>query len=170
MIELSITNTNAVTMSFNFKNHYTLNKAYFLECYDQTINLEQGLVAYKKAFILFAIGCFIAFISDEYQVVSLFIMALSAIEALSVRFHRTWWLWRQLLSKAANSRIEFTINDNNITIQSIHQTLIIPWQEVSRITKTDKGVVIQLSNNRYYLSRQYLSVEADEFITTLISD
>lgn len=149
-------------MSFSYAGHYVLNKDYFLECYDQTAQLKKGKEAYSKALILFLIGCFIAFISDEYQVVALFMMALSAIEGLSVYFHRTWWLWRQLLSKASGSRIDFTIDEHKINITSRFNVLDIPWNDVIKLVSTSKGYIVEHSSGRYYLSASYLSDDVIE--------
>lgn len=149
-------------MSFSFQGHYILDKNYYLECYDQTAQLKQGKKAYSKALILFLIGCFITFISDEYQVIALFMMALSAIEAFGVLFHRTWWLWRQLLSKASGTRIDFTIDEQKINITSRFNILDIPWEDVVQLVKTSKGFIIERSSDRYYLSASYLSEEVIE--------
>lgn len=152
-------------MSFTYHGHYILDKNYYLECYDQTVQLKQGKKVYAKTVILFFIGCLIAFFSDEYQVVALFMMALAAIELLGVFFHRTWWLWRQLLSKASGTRIDFIIDKQKINITSRFNVLDIPWEDVVQLVRTSKGFIIQRSSDRYYLSASYLS---DEVIDKLL--
>lgn len=152
-------------MSFTYHGHYILDKNYYLECYDQTVQLKQGKKVYAKTVILFFIGCLIAFFSDEYQVVALFMMALAAIELLGVFFHRTWWLWRQLLSKASGTRIDFIIDEQKINITSRFNVLDIPWEDVVQLVRTSKGFIIQRSSDRYYLSASYLS---DEVIDKLL--
>ena len=141
-----------------------LNKAHFIECYEQTANVEKGLVAYKKAIVLILLSIVAAYLAEQYPTVSLFIFGLGVVEALSVYFAKTWWVWRQLLSKAANNKVDITIDEKGIATQSIHHKLELSWAEITDIIETSCGIILQHSKGRNYLSFTCISPQAHQFI------
>jgi glucan phosphoethanolaminetransferase (alkaline phosphatase superfamily) len=79
-----------------FTAEYTLNKAFFAECYDQTSTPTEFPKSYYKAalFLLFG-SVLVKFELLPNGYLGWFFIVLSFIEALSVYFKRGWWVWRQ---------------------------------------------------------------------------
>ena len=86
------------------------------------------------------------------------------VEFLSIRFNKTWWLWRQMMSKAAGESVKLTIDDKGINSQSLHVNQHILWNDVYNITETDCGFLLQLQKNTTYLSKRCLTQSAIDFI------
>jgi hypothetical protein len=153
---------------FTYSTSFTLNKAYFTECFEQTVTAKTGFQAYIKALVLFSLGIVVSALTDQYAHLSFFIVVLSVIEACSVYFQKTWWVWRQLLSRAANNEVKLVLDEQAITTSSSSHQLSINWQNVSEIITTEKGYIICHQQNnklhRTYLSRAVLSEQADQYI------
>ena len=156
-------------MTFSYSAEFVLDKAHFQECYQQTAVIKSGLKAYQKSLFLFVLGMLSASIAQQYQALALFIIVLSVVDALSVKFAQTWWVWRQLLSKAANTKVQLVIDDKGIATSSLYQKLELSWQAIFKIEKTEKGIVIHHQDGRSYLSNTSLSQEVIAYLTNKTS-
>ena len=150
-------------MNFSFSTTYKLDKAYFIECYEQTAKPKKGLAAYSKACFLLFLGMLVSTLGQQGHI-ALFIVVLAIVEALSVFFAKTWWVWRQQLSRVANSEVKLTVDQSGISSQSDYQKIDILWPTVSQVITTEKGLIIVHNQYRTYLSGQILSDEAYQFI------
>ncbi len=63
----------------------------------------------------------------------MFIIVLSVVDVLSVRFAEAWWVWRQMLSKVSNSTVQLVIDDKGIAISSQYQKLELTWSAIEKI-------------------------------------
>lgn len=146
-----------MTSANEFTCQYKLDKDYFIECYEQSVTSKGPLRSYFKAclFLLFGIGMLLTQL-NAYA--SWFLIGLGILEALSVKFKKSWWLMRQMLSKAANSDVKLTINEQEIKIQSYYVNKELPWNEINQITETPKGFLIYHDKNLHYLSNKHLSL------------
>lgn len=151
-------------MTFKYTNEFILDKIHFQECYDETAIIKKGINAYYKSIFLFVLALFASSLAKEYKTAALFIFALAGIDALSIYFSKAWWVWRQQLSRAANSKVTLTIDDKGIATSAIYQKLELDWTSVKRIKKTEQGIVVYHRAGRSYLSAKYLSEEAIIFI------
>ncbi len=141
-----------------------LDKAHFSECYVESMITEHSFRAYFKAIILALIAIVLLFVVQADPYISWFIVALSALEALAVYYHKPWWLTRQMLSKAAGSKITLTLNEQSITSKSFYGENILLWQNLSIIKKTAQGWLLSHQGGKYYISSQCLSGEAEDFL------
>lgn len=151
-------------MTFNHTTEFILDRAHFQECFDETALVKTGVKPYAKAIFLLVLGLVTASFAQKYQSFALFIFVLSAVEASSVFFAKPWWVWRQQLSRAANSKVTLVIDDKGIATNSVNQKLEVSWLSVKTIEKTAQGIIVHHSNGRSYLSGQHLSDEALVFI------
>lgn len=154
-------------LSFSFETTFHLNKAFYHECFEQSANKTTGLKAYYKAIALMVLG-FAASALGQLGHISMFIIVLSIVEALSVYWQQTWWVWRQLLSKESNSKVTLIINENGLSTQTPHHQLSIDWSIIDRISLTEKGCIFHYPEGRYYLSFSHLSEPAIEFIKSKV--
>ncbi|ORT52472.1 hypothetical protein ST37_01440 (plasmid) [Vibrio sp. qd031] len=146
---------------FNFTTQYPLDKRFFAECYDQTSVPTKFPKAYLKALLFVVFGVIVL----EFELlpngyVGWFFIVLSIVEALSVLFKRTWWLWRQTFSTSSNSKVEFRLGANGVSYKSANHTRSISWIEIDQLQQTDLGFILHIGKQRQYLSKSCLSDEA----------
>lgn len=135
---------------------YKLDKTHFQECFDQSappVNRKD----YLKAAILGGLGIALFFVEAEHYYIPFFIFCLAVVELLSVKYRQTWWVWRQLMSKAGNSSVELTIDKKGVTSSSKQVNTHIDWSEVNGITKTEKGFLLRHDGGVNYLSKSHLN-------------
>ncbi|MCL1141367.1 YcxB family protein [Shewanella gaetbuli] len=162
-----------MTSSFTFSHEFTLNKAYFAETYDASVDSSVKPKDFIKAglFALAGIAILLLTSTGDEQLANknmyylgYFFVGLAVVEALSIKFKRTWWLWRQMMSKAANNPATITIDDDGIATKSAYVNHQIRWTDMYRITESESGFLITLAKGKSYLSKQGLSEAAMDFI------
>ena len=158
-----------MTEPFHFSTTYILDKSHYTETYEESSTNANSKAGYIKAGILALVGLTILLVTDINPYIAWFIIALGALEALSVRFQKSWWLARQMISKAANNKVTLTIDDQHVMSHSIHVDSKIAWANLHRIEPTKRGWLLYHSNVRFYLSNRCLSDEAQAFIRSQAS-
>ncbi|MDP2562502.1 YcxB family protein [Psychrobium sp. 1_MG-2023] len=154
-----------MTQSFSYSTSFVLDKAHFLECFEESV-ISQGAKDYIKAAIIGFVGLLLLFVVGTNHYAAFFVVVLSAVEALSVYYKKTWWLWRQMLSKAYNHTVEVIVDEQGVTTKSFHVNSQLDWQDVKKISTTSRGVLLHHAGGRNYLSNNYLSDDALKFIET----
>lgn len=154
-----------MTEPFYYSTSYKLDKSHFSETFDESITEENSKNLYLKSIILTVMGSSILLFTDVSAYIAWFIVALAAIEALSVRFRKPWWLTRQMISKAANSELTLTIDENGVSSKSFYVESKIMWNDVDRIEKTAQGWMIYHNSTKNYISGRCLSEPAGDFIS-----
>lgn len=152
-----------MSQSFNQSTSFTLDKAHLVECFEQSANKVE-LRDYRKAMIIAFLGLMLMFVESEHYYVAYFLIALSFVEFFSIQYRKTWWVWRQLMSKTAHAKVELTINDNGIITKSEKFESQILWQDLISIEQTELGILLKHQNGVNYLSNSYLNDEIIEFI------
>ncbi|MGI2168815.1 YcxB family protein [Shewanella sp. MF05960] len=164
-----------MSSAFTYTSEYVLDKAYFEECFTQSVDPKIPPKQYLKTAIFAIIGLGILLLdnvsqlavsSKETYYLGYFFIGLAVVEWLSIRFKKTWWLWRQMMSKAAGDTVTLVIDDQGIHSQSTHVNQQILWTEVYRISQTDAGFLIALQKSTTYLSKRCLDAASIEFITS----
>ena len=163
-----------MTQSSLYTANFTLDKAHYSECYTQSSTLAHDKKTYFKANILTVFGLIILFATPVNPYAAWFVIALGILETVSVYYHKPWWVIRQMLSKASNSEVNLTIDDQGILTESFHINNRILWGDVTRVTETELGFVIYFSlgktamgkdiASKSYISKSCLSDEASAFI------
>ncbi|WP_036229548.1 YcxB family protein [Marinobacterium jannaschii] len=151
--------------STNHSSYYILNREYFTECFDQSANTAIGLKAYRKAIILIT-GASIFFAMDIEVYVAWFLLALGGVELLSIRYKRSWWVARQMLSRAAGSQVSIRIDDQGIFTDNTYHQKSILWNDISEIKSTEKGFIVIHNQGTSYLSKNGL----DKFFLDLLAE
>lgn len=151
--------------STSYSSYYILNREYFSECFDESANTKTDLRTYRLA-ILFSIAAAILFTIEAEAYVAWFVLCLSGVELLSIRYRRSWWITRQMFSRAAGSKVNIRIDDQGIFTDSAHHQKCMLWNEITEIKSTEKGFVISHNNGIHYLSRSGL----DEGVLTLLAE
>lgn len=155
-------------MSFSFETTFQLNKAFYHECFEQSANKTAGIKAYTKALVLLILG-FATSAIGQLGHLSMFIIVLSIVEAMSVYWQQTWWVWRQLIAKESNSEVSLTIDDEGIKTNTPYHQLTLTWSIIHQITLTEKGCIFHYDKGRYYLSFSHLNDEAVNFVKAHIN-
>ena len=162
-----------MSQAFSYTAEYILDKSYFEECYQQSVNPSPSPKRFIKTSLFALIGLAIlmfdsisptAMSTKETYYLGYFFIGLAVVEFLSIRFNKTWWLWRQMMSKAAGEHVNLTIDDNGINSQSLHVNQLILWTDIYRITETDVGLLIKLQKTTTYLSQRCLDKNAIDFM------
>ncbi len=152
-----------------FSCKFTLNKAYYSECYTQSSTVEHTTKTYFKANILTILGLFILLFTPVDAYAAWFVIALGILETLSIYYHKPWWVLRQMFSRESNSEVTLIIDEQGVLTESFYVKNKILWSDITEIKETIKGFVLCFSVGsgkiaKSYLSKSYLSPEAKQFV------
>ncbi|WP_299490808.1 YcxB family protein [uncultured Shewanella sp.] len=150
-----------------FTCQYKLDRNYYIECYEESTKAPASLRIYNKSIIFVIIGISML-LTQLNSYASWFLIALGILEAFSIKFKKSWWLMRQMMSRSANSNIQLTINEQHIKIDSYYVNTTLLWNEINQIIKTQKGFVISHNKTRHYLSNKHLNEAIIEFINNKV--
>jgi hypothetical protein len=163
-----------MTQSSSHTASFTLDKAHYSECYTQSSTLSHDKKTYFKANVLTVFGLIILLATPVNPYAAWFVIALGLIETISVYYHKPWWVMRQMLSKASNSEVKLTIDEQGVLTESFHINNRILWADVTRVTETELGFLIYFSlgktamgkdiASKSYISKSCLSDDANTFI------
>ncbi len=153
-----------MTTPFSYSTTYILDKSHFSETFDESVIIDNSKTVYFKSVVLALFGLSILLFTEVNPYAAWFIVALGALEALSIRFKKPWWLARQMLSKAANAEVTLIINDEKVSSQSFYVESKILWVDISKIEQTSQGWLLYHSAGKNYISARTLSEQAKEFI------
>lgn len=153
---------------FSVTTEYVLDKTFFAECYDQTSQPITFPKAYLKGILFFLFG--LALLKLELLpngYIGWFFIALSIIEAFSIYFKRTWWLWRQSISSLSGSKFVFQVDANGVSYKSLKNTKnsrTIAWSDIDQVEQSDLGLIFHIGKQRQYVSKSCLNEEEISFI------
>lgn len=152
-----------MTTSFSYQYEFTLDKAHFEECYDESVVVDMRPKRFLKAglFVLFGIALLF---SDLTRYAAYFFVGLGIVEALSIRYQRPWWLMRQMMSKAAGNDVTLLIDEHGIKTQSLYVHQLITWGEIYRIKETQAGFLVTHKAGTSYISKRCLNDDAADYI------
>lgn len=153
-----------MTTPFYFSTTYVLDKNHFIETFDESHTKGDPKNLYLKSIILAVFGLFVYYFTDVSPYIAWFIVGLGIIEALSLRFQKSWWLARQMISKAANGELTLTIDEESVSSTSYYVKSKILWQDINRVERTKQGWLLYHLAGRSYLSNNCLNEEAQQFI------
>ncbi|MCE7554240.1 YcxB family protein [Aliivibrio fischeri] len=157
-----------MSKDFSVTTEYVLDKTFFAECYDQTSQPITFPKAYLKGILFFLFG--LALLKLELLpngYIGWFFIALSIIEAFSIYFKRTWWLWRQSISSLSGSKVVFNVDANGVSYKSLKNTKnsrTIAWSDIDQVEQSDLGLIFHIGKQRQYVSKSCLSEEEIAFI------
>lgn len=154
-----------MTAPFYYSTTYVLDKSHFSETYDESSTKKNSRAGYIKSITLAFLGLAILLFTEINPYIAWFIVALGGVEALSIRFQKSWWLARQMISRAANNELTLTIDEDNIRSQSSNIESTILWADITQIDQTQQGWLLHHPAGKTYLSNRCLSDEAKQFIS-----
>jgi hypothetical protein len=160
--------------SHSFTSKFILDKPYFNECYSESSTLELSAKTFLKSGVLMLFGLIILLFTPVNAYAAWFVVALGILEALSLYYSQPWWVVRQMLSKASNSEVTLTIDEQGVLSESFYHTGRILWQDVTTITETSLGYVLHFkagkNTGKSYLSKSHLSNDAQSYIQMKMAD
>jgi hypothetical protein len=149
--------------SMDYTSFYILNREYFGECFDESAKTDTGLKAYRQA-IFFMVVAGVLFTIEVEAYFAWFMLCLGGVELLSVRYKRSWWIARQMISRAAGSKVNLRINDQGIFTDNAYQQQSILWNNITNMKSTEKGFVIIHDGGTSYLSKNGLNEDVLAFL------
>ena len=150
--------------STEHSSYYVLNRDYFSECFDESANTTTSVKTYVKAIGLIFMASVIYAMDIEIYVAA-FLLCLGVVELLSIRYKRSWWINRQMLSRAAGSKVNIRVDGRGIFTDSTYHQQAMLWNEIAEIKSTEKGFVVIHNSGTSYLSR----VGLDEDVLALLA-
>ena len=154
-----------MSKDYDFTTEYTLDKTFFAECFDQTSQPATFPKAYYKGMLFLIFGVvLVKFELLPSGYVGWFFIVLSIIEALSVYFKRTWWLWRQTLSTSSGGKVQLKINSDGMSYKSGKNTRNITWNDIDQLEQSDLGFILHIGKQRQYVSKSCLNDEVIDFM------
>jgi len=154
-----------MTTPFTYSTTYTLDKSHFSETYDETAVKKNGLKRYGISLVLLGLGIASVQSPTINPYLAWFIIILGGVDLCSVYFAKPWWLARQMISEAANTRLNLNIDEHAISSESAAVSSKLLWQDIEKIERTQRGWLFYHSGGRNYLSARCLSDEANHYIT-----
>lgn len=154
-----------MTEDFSYTITFVLDKAYYTQCYQQTVVIDHSWRAYAKAIFFIVFGAVLVLFTPINSYVAWFIFALGLVEALSVYYQQPWWVARQLLTKAANNEVTLTIDKQGIHSHSFYVDSMIAWSDITRLEQDTQGWLVQHSKGKNYLPQRLLSPEASGYLS-----
>ncbi|GHE95228.1 YcxB family protein [Thalassotalea profundi] len=150
-----------------YKTTFILDKAYYQECYEESVAKIPFHQAYFKAGILLLLGgCFVLF-TEINQYAAWFVFSLGVLEAVAQYYRKPWWVMRQMLSRASKAEVELVIDEISISTTSFYSEKIIKWSEIQALNETENGWIIVHPQGRSYLSKQHLNAEVQQQLTNM---
>jgi len=150
--------------NFSYSVKFTLDKPYYTECFEQSVVVDNSYRAYAKAIFFTVFGGALVLFTEINPYAAWFVFALGIVEALSVYYQKPWWVLRQMLSKAAKSEVQLTIDDKGIFSHSFYIDDAIAWHDIKQLSQTDLGWLIQHTKGKNYLSQRFLTEQVNEFL------
>ncbi|WP_068546957.1 hypothetical protein [Thalassotalea crassostreae] len=151
-----------------FESKFILDKKHFTECYEQSLEYApKRKFRYSKCLLLVCFGMFIYMMQIEKLSGHLgaFFFILAFIEALSVKYAQAWWVTRQMWSKASNSEVILTVDDEGINTKTDFSEVKILWKDIVEHKLSSKGIILLQENGaNSYISEQNVSAEAWSFM------
>lgn len=154
-----------MTTLFSFSTQYILDKHHFRECYAQSVRTENSVGSYFKSMLLSLSGLLFVLFTEMNPYAAWFVLLLGVLDALSVYYRKSWWVMRQMLSKAANSEVNLIIDEKGITSQSSHAELQLEWKAVNALIVTELGWLIEHAQGKNYIPNSCLTAQAIDFLT-----
>ncbi|XQW84436.1 YcxB family protein [Thalassotalea piscium] len=148
-----------------FKTTFVLDKAYYQECFEQSVEAIPFHQAYFKAGVLVLLGGCLVIFTQINQYAAWFVFMLGVLEAVAQYYRKPWWVMRQMLSRAAKGEVELTIDDNAISTHSFYSEQAICWADITQVKETTFGWVIFHKQGKSYLSKQHLNDEVNNLLT-----
>ncbi len=152
----------------NYQTTFTLNKPHYTECFEQSQSLEpKSNRRFIKIGVLVLFGLF--FYAVQIEAISghlgAFFFVLAFVELLSQIYAKSWWVTRQMLSKASGNEVELVLADTGITIKSQYVNQQIKWLDINSTVSTEKGLILKLNNgSNSYLSKSCFTEQAWQFL------
>ena len=153
-----------MTQHFTYSNKYTLDKPHFNECFTQSIKAGLTWRDFFKSIILGLFGLLLLLFSDVNAYAAWFIVALGAVEGISIRFRQLFWVTRQMMGKSSGSEVTLEIDERGLSIKSFYVAQMILWQEISSLEKTPLGWIIIHSLGKSYLSDENMSAPVQTYL------
>jgi len=144
--------------------YYILSREYFSECFDESANTTTSLKTYRQAILLIIMtGVFFAIEIGGY--VAWFLLCLTVLELLSMRYKRSWWIARQMFSRDSGNKVTIRVNDQGIFTDSTYHQQTILWNDITELKSSEKGFMVIHNSGTSYLSKSGL----DEDILALLT-
>jgi len=158
-----------MTQPFSYQTSFILDKSHFGECFDESVQVQTPITMYRKGALLMLIGAGLVMFSELNPYAAWFIFSLGILEVVSSHYKKSWWVARQMLSKVAKAEVTLKIDNNCIHISSFYNDNKMQFSDISQITATENGWLINHNNNRHYISNRCLDKSAQAFLQAKIS-
>jgi hypothetical protein len=154
--------------AFYYSTKFVLTREYYTECFEQSVVIERSFRRYAKAIFFIVFGAGLVIFTEANPYAAWFVFALGILEALALRYQKSWWVTRQMFSREAKSQVELIMDEQHISTHSVYQQNKLTWQQISSITATEKGWLLLHSAGKNYLSNQFLSEQAQQYLSAKI--
>ncbi|WP_462151972.1 YcxB family protein [Pseudoalteromonas xiamenensis] len=141
-------------MQFSYQ--YTLDKAFYRECFQQCAPYSAAnKPKYLLLISLVALGLFSIYGLNNHYLGN-FMILLAVLECIAYYFKEAWWVQRQLWSRAGGSKVEVNVTNKGIETKNRGNTMSWTWGEFLQIHRTDKGIVLVSNKGNHYLSDAHM--------------
>jgi hypothetical protein len=156
--------------NFSYTTTFVLDRGYYTECFEQSVVHQQSFRRYSKAIFFVVFGGGLVLFTEANPYAAWFVFALGVLEALALRYQKAWWVTRQMFSREAKSKVELVIDDTQIRTTSFYHKTAINWDDMSSMIATDKGWLLIHCKGKNYVSNQFLSDQAKQYLSEKLSE
>ena len=156
-----------MTIEYQFK----LTKDVLAECFDESLPFsphQKPKYAFAGSFI--GIGMGLIMFTDIGGVAPYIMVGLGILEFISFYYRRPWWLTRQMWSRASDSMVTITMNDDGIHSKNPYTESLLEWDQIERFIYTNKGFIfVNYKGQQTYLSKEFMPQETEQYILDQLS-
>lgn len=157
----------AIGKLMEYKTTVQLSKAYFSECFDQSIlygNNRRKVEFITGSLALIAAISLILFSNIGFLPI-LILIIFGIYELFNPVVKKVKWVNEQMSSKIADTAVDICINDTGITSNTPFTENYMSWPEVGKIIETPKGLLIWPQQGMHiYLQKESMPDEIVQFI------
>lgn len=145
---------------------FTLSKDVLIECYDESLphsRHQSPKYGFAGGFIGLGLGLLI--FTEIGGVAPYIMVGLGVLEFISFYYRKPWWLTRQMWSRAANSDVTITLDDNGISSANPYTETQLEWDQIETLIYTQKGFIfVNYKGQQTYLSKAFMPKETEQYI------
>ncbi|MCF6437637.1 YcxB family protein [Pseudoalteromonas sp. MMG022] len=147
-----------------FREKFTLDKAYFRECFDESLPLSDRAKPKYPLLVFLIVLATLSWVVVKNQYLASFLALMAVLEVVAFVYRKPWWVARQMLSRAAGSLVVLDIDNDGIKAVNPYKQYQFLWSEIVAAEQTDKGVVLKTKRGMQYISQAAISQQAFDFI------
>ncbi|WP_163938376.1 YcxB family protein [Paraferrimonas sp. SM1919] len=149
-----------------FEFEFKLDQKYLEQCFDESLPYTKSdKNRYIFAGTVFSVGMLLLLFAGQYGHTAFILMGLACVELLSIRFKRTWWLWRQKMGKSYRTTVTLTIDEDGVASQTVHGKQRLTWSDIIKVEQTNQGFLLFKEKGApFFIASEHINQQASDYL------